>query len=128
MKHSKEFRILDIYQRLIDGKAVNKQQEAMRHHVSERSIQRDIDSIRCFLSELNVMYGNKSRDVIYCKENSSYVIKEDCEHINGNIRIVIYMLTVFSYLILFPLIHSKKITYVPVLYPLTAHIAVTGIA
>ena len=44
-------RILRIYTKLTDGYVVNKAEEAARYGVNERSIQRDIDSIRNFLDE-----------------------------------------------------------------------------
>ena len=44
-------RVLQIYTRLTDGYVVNKAEEAARYGVNERSIQRDIDSIRNFLDE-----------------------------------------------------------------------------
>ena len=44
-------RVLQIYTKLTDGYVVNKSEEAARYGVNERSIQRDIDSIRNFLDE-----------------------------------------------------------------------------
>lgn len=44
-------RILDIYVRIMEGKAVNKDEEAARFGVNKRTIQRDIDSIRDFFAE-----------------------------------------------------------------------------
>ena len=39
-KISKNYRILDMYQRLCSGKCLNKQEEAKQFGVDERSIQR----------------------------------------------------------------------------------------
>ena len=50
-KESKNFRTLDMYVRLCEGKTVNKAEESRRFGVDERSIQRDIDDIRAFLDE-----------------------------------------------------------------------------
>lgn len=44
-------RVLELYQDFLSGKLINKQQAAEQYHVNVRSIQRDIDSIRDFLSE-----------------------------------------------------------------------------
>ena len=44
-------RVLKIYAKLSDGYVVNKAEEAELYGVNERSIQRDIDHIRCFLDE-----------------------------------------------------------------------------
>lgn len=50
-KRLKNFRTLDMYVRLCEGKTVNKSEEARRFDVDERSIQRDIDDIRAFLDD-----------------------------------------------------------------------------
>lgn len=42
-------RALQLYAKLMDGYVINKSDEAARYGVNERSIQRDIDSIRSFL-------------------------------------------------------------------------------
>lgn len=48
---SKSNRELSIYSRLMNGRTINKTEEAKRFHVSEKSIQRDIENIRAFLDE-----------------------------------------------------------------------------
>lgn len=50
-KESKNYRTLDMYIRLCEGKRINKSEESIRFGVDERSIQRDIDDIRVFLDE-----------------------------------------------------------------------------
>ncbi len=50
-KNRKSSRILGIYTKLLNGSIVNKFQEAQRYGVDERSIQRDIDTIRSFLDQ-----------------------------------------------------------------------------
>ena len=50
-KEAKNYRTLDMYVRLCEGKIVNKSEEARKFGVDERSIQRDIDDIRAFLEE-----------------------------------------------------------------------------
>ena len=49
-KNDKIERVLGIYTKLMNGDLVNKMQEAQKYGVNERSIQRDIDDIRNFLS------------------------------------------------------------------------------
>ena len=44
-------RILSIYQRLIEGRVLNKQQLALEFGVSEKSIQRDIEHLNIYLGE-----------------------------------------------------------------------------
>ena len=45
-RQSKNTRTLDMYDRLCEGKIINKSIEAHNFGVDERSIQRDIDDIR----------------------------------------------------------------------------------
>ena len=47
----KSDRELSIYSRLMNGRTINKAEEAERFKVSEKSIQRDIENIRAFLDE-----------------------------------------------------------------------------
>ena len=47
----KSDRELSIYSRLMNGRTINKAEEADRFHVSEKSIQRDIENIRAFLDK-----------------------------------------------------------------------------
>ena len=46
---SKTTRVLRIYNKLLNGKRVNKSEEANNFGVNERTIQRDIDDIRKYL-------------------------------------------------------------------------------
>lgn len=54
---SKHNRILELYHRLLSGEVIDKQKAAEEYGVNPRSIQRDIDSIRDFCSNLAVNYG-----------------------------------------------------------------------
>lgn len=67
-KHS---RVLTIYKKLLDGEIVNKSEEAQSFCVNERSIQRDIDDLRCFLSD-NVAEGDINQELVYSKELNGY--------------------------------------------------------
>ena len=49
LKGDKIQRVLQLYAKLSDGYVINKSEEAQNYGVNERSIQRDIDDIRCFL-------------------------------------------------------------------------------
>lgn len=59
----KSARLLAIYSRLVNGDVLNRPQLAREYNVSIRSIQRDIESLRCFLVEQNlpqeITYGKK---------------------------------------------------------------------
>lgn len=46
----KYYRILEMYLRLLDGEKITKKEEAERYGVDVRSIQRDLDALRVFLS------------------------------------------------------------------------------
>ena len=50
-------RILQIYSKLMNGFVINKAEEAIRYGVDERTVQRDIDHIRDFLSEESERIG-----------------------------------------------------------------------
>ena len=56
-KWSKNSRVLDLYVRLCEGKIINKEEEAKRFQVDERSIQRDIDDIRAFINNSVTEHG-----------------------------------------------------------------------
>ena len=68
IKHS---RVLTIYKMLSDGEIINKAEAAYLFNVNERSIQRDIDDIRCFLSD-NTADGDKYQELVYSKELKGY--------------------------------------------------------
>lgn len=72
-KESKNNRILDIYLRLCEGKIINKTEEALRFCVDERSIQRDIDDIRAFLSN-NKAESNDTREITYDRFQKGFVM------------------------------------------------------
>lgn len=68
IKHN---RVLTIYDQLVHGKVINKAEEARIFNVNERSIQRDIDALRCFLSD-NVAEGGINQELVYSKELNGY--------------------------------------------------------
>jgi len=72
-KQSKNFRTLDIYLRLCEGKIINKAEEARRFSVDERSIQRDIDDIRAFLDERSIS-SKDTRTIEYDRTKKGFVM------------------------------------------------------
>lgn len=68
-------RILAIYSKLMDGRVVNKAEEAAYYNVNERSIQRDIDDIRNFLDQEAVEQGVYN-EVIYDRERKGYKLDQ----------------------------------------------------
>lgn len=73
-KGNKFERIIGIYTRLINGLLVNKTVEANRYHVNERSIQRDIDDIRCYFAS-NENQGGIINNVIYDRTRKGYYLE-----------------------------------------------------
>lgn len=72
-KESKNFRTLDMYVRLCEGKIINKVEEARRFSVDERSIQRDIDDIRAFLDERSISSGD-GRTIEYNRSKKGFIM------------------------------------------------------
>ena len=56
----KSARLLEIYSRLSEGTVLKKSELAQDFHVTQRSIQRDIEDLRCFFAERHL-----EQDVIY---------------------------------------------------------------
>lgn len=73
-KGNKFERIIGIYTRLINGLVVNKTEEANRYHVNKRSIQRDIDDIRCYF-ESNKNQEGFINNVIYDRARKGYYLE-----------------------------------------------------
>ncbi|MDE7313363.1 MAG: WYL domain-containing protein [Eubacterium sp.] len=74
-KEDKIQRILDLYTRLMNGDTINKKQEASRLGISERSVQRDLDDIREFLSSRTI-YKGVVNDVVYDRSEHGYQLKQ----------------------------------------------------
>ncbi|MDO4563157.1 MAG: WYL domain-containing protein [Clostridia bacterium] len=64
-------RILAVYNNLIEGAGLNVKSAAEHFGVSTKTIKRDIDDIRNFLSEKSVSDGSR-REVIYDRANDNY--------------------------------------------------------
>lgn len=73
-KSSKNIRILDIYARLCEGRAINKAEDAKKFGVDVRTIQRDIDDIRIFLDERQTGYSPDGRSVVYDRSSKGFVM------------------------------------------------------
>ena len=63
LPEAKSARLLTIYSRLVNGETLNRPQLAREYGVSVRSIQRDMESLRCFIAEQDlpqeITYGKK---------------------------------------------------------------------
>lgn len=71
MKSSKHDRVLTIYSQLMDGQIIKKSEMAALFNVDERTVQRDIDDIRAFLSDS----GDK-KSVVYDRRAEGFRIDE----------------------------------------------------
>ena len=68
---AKSERLLQIYSLLADGAVLRKKELAQRFHVTERSIQRDIESLRVFCAEQGVR-----QEIIYDREARGYRLED----------------------------------------------------
>ena len=66
-------RIINLYNRIIDGEVINKADEAERFGVNERSIQRDLEDIRAYFA--NDYESN--RELIYDRSRKGYVLVQN---------------------------------------------------
>ena len=57
---AKSARLLEIYSRLVNGEFLGKAALAEQYHVSDRSIQRDMESLRCFITNQSL-----AQDIVF---------------------------------------------------------------
>ena len=76
-------RILRIYFKLAHGETFTKKKLAQHFHVTERSIQRDLGVLRCFLEEQNI-----GQEIIYDKASHGYRIQEAASQTLSNSEIL----------------------------------------
>ena len=69
--NSKHGRVLELYNRLLSGEVLNKNQLALEYGVNPRSIQRDIDDIRVFFSN-RMISGNELTEIRYDRSAKGY--------------------------------------------------------
>ncbi len=74
-KEGKSNRALSIYSRLMNGRVINKTEEAKRFGVSEKSIQRDIEQIRTFLDD-QVAVDGIPNTLVYDYSKKGYFIEQ----------------------------------------------------
>lgn len=66
----KSARLLAIYSELVSGQLLQKKELAQRFHVTERSIQRDMESLRCFFADQGLR-----QDIIYDRTAKGYLLE-----------------------------------------------------
>jgi predicted DNA-binding transcriptional regulator YafY len=74
---SKALRMLSIFERLCKGMAIEKQAEARRFGVNEKSIQRDIEDLRLYFYEHYLGDRAEPIEVIYDKRRKSFLLNHD---------------------------------------------------
>ena len=79
----KSDRILRIYFKLVQGEAFTKKELAQEFHVTERSIQRDLGALRCFLDEQDI-----GQEIIYDKVSCGYHIQDAAPQTLSNSEIL----------------------------------------
>ena len=67
MPDIKSARMLALYSRLVNGETLDKKPTAEEYHISVRSIQRDMEALRCFIAEQGL-----PQEIIYCQEPRGY--------------------------------------------------------
>ena len=67
----KSDRILLMYSRLVNGEILSKKEMAEEFHVTERSIQRDIEALRCFFQEEGVQ-----QEIAYERKGGGYCLRQ----------------------------------------------------
>jgi predicted DNA-binding transcriptional regulator YafY len=73
-ENAKHWRVLDLCLRLMGDEVLVKSEEAERYHVSERSIQRDLDDLRAFFAERTDQHGVQ-QELIYDYKLKGYRIR-----------------------------------------------------
>lgn len=79
----KSERLLKIYSKLVSGEILQKKELAQHFHVTERSIQRDMEALRCFFAEEGL-----SQDVVYDKRVRGYHIADPALYIMENSEVL----------------------------------------
>ena len=75
MSDNKSYRVLSILSQLQQGKTVNKERESIRYQVAERTIQRDIADIQCFLQDQASETG-EIQEVIFDRKINGYRLEK----------------------------------------------------
>ena len=73
-KAGKAYRVLFIFNMLIDGKHLDKVWLANEFCVNERTIQRDLDDIRSFIGDRGLLNGD-IRTVVYDRREKKFYLK-----------------------------------------------------
>ena len=67
LPEAKSARLLTIYSRLVGGETLSRAELARDYNVSTRSIQRDVEALRCFIAEQGL-----TQEIVYSKQFGGY--------------------------------------------------------
>lgn len=84
---SRDIRLLDLYVRMRQGHIIHKSEEALRFQVNERTIQRDLDSIRGYLDEA-MLQGQGSESLLYDRRQKGFVLHSSSTSAMSNSEIL----------------------------------------
>ena len=76
-------RVLKIYSRLVNGDTLRKRELAQQFHVTERSVQRDMESLRCFFTEQGL-----PQDIVYDRAAKGYRLEAPTRPVLNNSEIL----------------------------------------
>lgn len=76
MKGQKYYRVLYLYDHLKSGELINPEHTARLFEVDQRTVQRDISDIRCYLADGLALYGNCTETIVYNKSKSGYMLEK----------------------------------------------------
>ena len=84
LKKEKYYRMLALYEKLHKGSAIRKKEEAEYFDVTEKSIQRDIEDLRCFLAESGgveeystIEFDRKKQGYVLCRKHSNWLANKE---------------------------------------------------
>ena len=72
MAEDKIYRLLTLQQLLLSGNAIDKKAMANRFEVSEKSLQRDLETLRAY-------YAGQDNDLQYDRESDKYRLEQSAE-------------------------------------------------
>lgn len=72
MAEDKIYRLLTLQQQLLSGNAIDKKAMANRFEVSEKSLQRDLETLRAY-------YAGHGNDLLYDREANCYRLEQPAE-------------------------------------------------
>ncbi len=84
----KTSRVINLFFRLLDGKAINKKEEAATYNISEREVERDFAEMRAFLSDLTSDGSGRRIELVYDRNRKCYLLKNPNQRYFSNDEIL----------------------------------------